>query len=431
METPKEIVAELDKFIVGQANAKRAVAVALRNRWRRRQLEAKMAEEVLPKNILMVGPTGCGKTEIARRVARFAHAPFVKVEATKFTEVGYVGKDTEQIIRDLVEVSLKNFKERIARKNAQTLKQKVNARLVEALLAEDKTPAAVAQIEKMLEQGNLETKEIEVLVEDQVQMPTIDAPGLAGAQMGMLNLNEVFGKMLGKNKKKRLMTVQHARKAIEQEERENLMDEDQANRTAIGEAEQNGIVFIDEIDKICANKESSGRGEISREGVQRDLLPLIEGTTVSTRYGAIKTDHILFIASGAFHNARPSDLMPELQGRLPVRVELSPLTTADFERILMEPKYNLINQYKALFLTEGFKVEFDKKAIKTLAKRAFTINEEVENIGARRLHTVLEKVLEDLSFNAAKGKSFAVTEAYVNKRVDELTGGEQLTRLIL
>jgi len=420
METPQQIVAELDKFIVGQTNAKRAVAVALRNRWRRRQLEAKMAEEVLPKNILMIGPTGCGKTEIARRVAKFADAPFIKVEATKFTEVGYVGKDTEQIIRDLVEVALKNFKEQVVQKNAETLKQKVNKRLIEALVGSE-GPAAFAQMEKMLTQGNLETKEIEIMIQDQIQMPVIDAPGLQGAQMGMLNLNDMFGKMLGKNKKKRLMSVQNARKLIEQEERDNLMDEDQTNRTAIDTAEQSGIVFIDEIDKICSRQEGGSRGEISREGVQ-------------TRYGAIKTDHILFIASGAFHNARPSELMPELQGRLPVRVELSPLTAKDFERILTEPKYNLINQYKALFSTEGFKVEFDKKAIQTLAVRAFTLNEEVENIGARRLHTVLEKVLEELSFNAsqkAAKKSFTITESYVNKRVDELIGSDQLTRLIL
>ncbi len=438
--TPKALVAELDRFIIGQNAAKRAVAVALRNRWRRRQLEPKMAAEVLPKNILMVGPTGCGKTEIARRVALFSDAPFIKVEATKFTEVGYVGKDTEQIIRDLVEVSLKMTKDAIAAKAEDRIKQRAATRLAEAAresLGGEDTPSARAQIAKMLEEGTLDDREIEIILEDNspLVMPTLEAPGMAGTQMGMLNLNEMFGKMLGgKAKKKRLMTIAAAKKAIAQEEAEKTVDEEQARRVAIEAAEENGIVFIDEIDKICSDGgDRPARGEVSREGVQRDLLPLIEGTTVSTRYGAVKTDHILFMASGAFHNARPADLMPELQGRLPVRVELEPLTAEDFERILAEPRYNLIDQYRALLGTEGFAVNFDKGAIKTLAHRAFALNEQVENIGARRLHTVLEKVLEDLSFSATEsgGKKFTVTADYVTKRLEQLLGGEELSRLVL
>lgn len=432
--TPKAIVAELDRFIIGQEKAKKAVAVALRNRWRRQRLEPKMAAEVLPKNILMIGPTGCGKTEIARRVARFAAAPFIKVEATKFTEVGYVGKDTEQIIRDLVETSLKITKDKMAAEVVEQIKKRVDDRLVE-VLGGGEGEAANQQLRRMLGEGTLDEREIEITVEDTspLIMPTLDAPGMSGAQVGMLNLNDMFGKMLGKPKKKRRLKVGNARKALEQEESEKAIDEEQARRTAIEAAEQSGIVFIDEIDKICSANEGATRGEISREGVQRDLLPLIEGTTVSTRYGAVKTDHILFIASGAFHNSRPADLMPELQGRLPVRVELQSLTADDFERILNEPQYNLIEQYKALLATEGFEITFDKAAVKTLAKRAFALNEQVENIGARRLHTVLEKVLEDLSFDATvkKGKRFAVGGKYVDKRLDDLLGGEELSRLVL
>ena len=431
---PRAIVAELDRFIVGQRDAKRAVAVALRNRWRRRRLEPQMAAEVLPKNILMVGPTGCGKTEIARRVARFVDAPFVKVEATKFTEIGYVGKDTEQIIRDLLEVSLKMTKDALAAEVEGRIKKRVADRLI-AALGGGETEAAAAQMRQMLDDGTLDDKEVEITVNDTtpLTMPTLEAPGLSGAQVGMLNLNDMFGKMLGKVRKKRLMSIRNARRAVEQEELERAIDDEQARRSAIEVAEQSGIVFIDEIDKICSGGERTSRGEISREGVQRDLLPLIEGTTVSTRHGAVKTEHILFIASGAFHNSRPADLMPELQGRLPVRVELQSLTSQDFERILAEPQYNLIEQYKALLATEGFEITFDKAAIRTLASRAFALNEQVENIGARRLHTVLEKVLEDLSFGATEkeGEAFTITAEYVNKRVDDLLGGEELSRLIL
>ncbi|MHC8508021.1 MAG: ATP-dependent protease ATPase subunit HslU [Rhodospirillales bacterium] len=435
--TPRETVSELDRFIIGQADAKRAVAIALRNRWRRQQLPDAMKEDVLPKNILMIGPTGVGKTEIARRLAKLVDAPFTKVEATKFTEVGYVGRDVEQIIRDLVETAILQVRERM-RAGVQT-KAEIAAeeRVLDALVGDGAAKDTRGKFRKMLREGELADKEIELNVREQSNpnLPTFDVPGMPGAQMGMLNLNDVFGKAFGgQTGAPKRMTVAESYDVLVAEEGDNLLDEDAVIRAAIDSVENDGIVFIDEIDKITARSERTGSGaDISREGVQRDLLPLIEGTTVSTKRGAVKTDHILFIASGAFHVSKPSDMLPELQGRLPVRVELNALTRDDFVRILTEPETSLIKQYKALLGVEDVTLEFDDAAIGAIADLAAEINQGVENIGARRLHTVMEKLLEELSFEASErgGETVTMTPDDVRARVADLAKNADLSKFIL
>ncbi|MBC6439080.1 MAG: ATP-dependent protease ATPase subunit HslU [Rhodospirillales bacterium] len=432
--SPREIVSELDRFIVGQHDAKRSVAIALRNRWRRRQLEPALREEVLPKNILMIGPTGVGKTEIARRLARLANAPFLKVEATKFTEVGYVGRDVEQIIRDLVEIAITQIRA-ILRKEVEA-KAELNAeeRVLDALVGDNASADTRQKFRAMLREGQLDDREVELQVTEQGSgaLPTFDIPGMPGAQMGMLNLNDIFGKGLGGQTKPRKIKVGESYEVLMAEEADKLLDEETVVKSAIESVEQNGIVFIDEIDKIAARSERQG-ADVSREGVQRDLLPLIEGTTVATKHGSIKTDHILFICSGAFHLAKPSDLLPELQGRLPNRVELRALTRDDFRRILTEPENSLIIQYTALMGTEEVTLEFGGDAIDALADLATKINETVENIGARRLHTVMEKLLEEISFTAPdrSGETIAINAAFVHDRVGELASNADLSRFIL
>ena len=397
--SPREIVSELDRFIVGQADAKRAVSIALRNRWRRQQLEGSLREEVLPKNILMIGPTGVGKTEIARRLAKLANAPFLKVEATKFTEVGYVGRDVEQIIRDLVEVAIVQVRER-KRKDVQARAQlAAEERVLDALVGANASSATRESFRKKLRAGELNDKEIEVETQSSGSgMPMFEIPGMPGAQMGAISIGDIFGKLGGRSKTRRL-TVESSHEILVNEESDKLLDTDQLTLEAISAVENNGIVFLDEIDKICA-REGRAAGDVSREGVQRDLLPLIEGTTVSTKHGAVKTDHILFIASGAFHVAKPSDLLPELQGRLPIRVELQALTRDDMRRILTEPEASLIKQYVALMHTEGVTLDITDGAIDALADVAVAVNSTVENIGARRLQTVMERVLDEISFTA-------------------------------
>ncbi len=432
--SPREIVSELDRHIVGQNDAKRAVAIALRNRWRRQQLPEDLREEVLPKNILMIGPTGCGKTEIARRLARLADAPFIKVEATKFTEVGYVGRDVEQIVRDLVEASITMTRTRMRRDVQARAEIAAEERVLDALVGDNAGAAARESFRRRLRSGELDGREIELEMADTGggSMPTFDIPGMPGAQIGAINLNDILGKALGGRTKKRRMTVAESYDVLMEEESDKLLDDEKVVRSAIEQVEQNGIAFIDEIDKITARSERQG-ADVSREGVQRDLLPLIEGTTVSTKHGAVKTDHILFIASGAFHLAKPADLLPELQGRLPIRVELKALTKDDFRRILTEPQASLVTQYVALMGTEEIELTFSDDAIDALAALAAEINENVENIGARRLHTVLERLLEDISFTAPDrgGEAIEIDAAYVTERVKPLAENADLSRFIL
>ena len=430
--SPREIVSELDRFIIGQADAKRAVAVALRNRWRRKQLPDALREEVLPKNILMVGPTGVGKTEIARRLAKLANAPFIKIEATKFTEVGYVGRDVDSIVRDLLEIALNMTRERLRKEVTAKAEMAAEDRVLGALVGDNASAETRQKFRKMLREGQLNEREIEVQVQESAAtMPTMEIPGMPGAQVGMMNLSEMLGGMLGNRTRTKKMTVAQSYDVLLKEESDKLLNKERVTRDAILSVENDGIVFLDEIDKITGRDDARG-ADVSREGVQRDLLPLIEGTTVSTKYGPVKTDHILFIASGAFHLAKPSDLLPELQGRLPIRVELKALTHDDFVRILTETEASLIKQYKALLATENVTLDFGDDTIEAVADLAAEINSSVENIGARRLHTVLEKLLEDISFTATdrSGETFKIDAPYVRAHVADLAKKGDLSRFI-
>ncbi len=431
--SPREIVSELDRYIVGQHKAKRAVAIALRNRWRRLRLEGTMREEVLPKNILMIGPTGCGKTEISRRLAKLANAPFLKVEATRFTEVGYVGRDVEQIIRDLVEVGIGLVKENKRKGLEAKAHLAAEERVLDALVGASASPMTREAFRKKLRAGELDDKEIEIEVAQSApNMPMFELPNMPGASIGAISIGDIFGKAMGGRSKPRRTTVKEAHEPLIAEESDKLLDQDQVVQEAIREVENNGIVFLDEIDKICA-REHRGGADVSREGVQRDLLPLIEGTNVATKHGTVKTDHILFIASGAFHVAKPSDLLPELQGRLPIRVELKPLDEDDFRRILTETEASLLKQYTALLKTEGVDLSFTPDAVNALARIAVQVNSSVENIGARRLQTVMERVLDDISFTATDrgGETIALDADYVEKHVGDLAKNVDLSRFIL
>jgi len=429
--SPREIVSELDRYVIGQKAAKRAVAIALRNRWRRQALKGEMKDEVLPKNILMIGPTGVGKTEISRRLSKLAEAPFIKVEATRFTEVGYVGRDVEQIIRDLLELAISIEKERMRKEVRVAAQQAAEERVLDALVGNKASVATRESFKKRLRSGDLDDSEIEIEVTDSPNMPNFEIPGMPGANIGMINISEMFGKSTKKGKKKKI-NIKESYEILISEESDKLIEQDKIISAAKISTENNGIVFLDEIDKVSARGDRVG-GDVSREGVQRDLLPLIEGTSVNTKHGAIKTDHILFIASGAFQLAKPSDLLPELQGRLPIRVELSALTSNDFKRILLEPDNSLIKQYKALLETENVTLEFTKDGIETIAKLASQINDRIENIGARRLHTIIEKVLDEISFTATdrSGENILINESYVNKNLGELAKDTDLSKFIL
>ncbi|MDC3026005.1 ATP-dependent protease ATPase subunit HslU [Candidatus Pelagibacter sp.] len=430
--SPREIVSELDRFVVGQNKAKRAVAIALRNRWRRQALSGDMKDEVLPKNILMIGPTGVGKTEISRRLSKLAEAPFVKVEATRFTEVGYVGRDVEQIVRDLLEIAISMEKVK-KRKEVHAQAQKLaEERVLDALVGNKASVATRESFRKRLRDGDLDDNEIEIAVAESNQMPSFEIPGMPGANVGMINISDVLGKSMGQKPKKKKMSVKESHEILINEESDKLIEQDKIIKAAKNSTENNGIVFLDEIDKISARTDRVG-GDVSREGVQRDLLPLIEGTTVSTKYGPIKTDHILFIASGAFQLAKPSDLLPELQGRLPIRVELDALNSDDFKRILKEPDNSLIKQYKALLKTENVDLEFTDDGIDTIANIASEVNTTVENIGARRLHTIIERVLDEISFTATDraGEKITVDSGYIKKNIGELVKDTDLSKFIL
>ena len=430
--SPREIVSELDRFVVGQKNAKRAVAIALRNRWRRQALTGEMKDEVLPKNILMMGPTGVGKTEISRRLSKLAEAPFVKVEATRFTEVGYVGRDVEQIIRDLLEIAIAMEKVK-KRKEVYAKAQKLaEDRVLDALVGNKASVATKESFRKRLRNGDLDNNEIEIDINETAQMPQFEIPGMPGANVGMINISEMLGKSMGGKAKKKKMSVKESHEILINEESDKLIEQDKIIKAAKNSTENNGIVFLDEIDKISARTDRVG-GDVSREGVQRDLLPLIEGTTVSTKYGTIKTDHILFIASGAFQLAKPSDLLPELQGRLPIRVELDALNSDDFIRILKEPDNSLIKQYKALLKTENVDLEFSEDGIDTIANLAYEVNSKIENIGARRLHTIIERVLDEISFTATdrSGEKIVIDAKYVKDNLGDLVKDTDLSKFIL
>jgi len=433
--TPREIVSELDRYIVGQMEAKRAVAIALRNRWRRQQLAPELREEVLPKNILMIGPTGVGKTEISRRLAKLAQAPFLKVEATKFTEVGYVGRDVDQIVRDLLEIGIAQVREKKRREVEAQAEARAEERILDALVGANSSASTREGFRKNLRAGALDQKDIEIEMRDSGGgAPLFEIPGMPSAQISMVNLGDMFGKALGGGRAKtRRLSVADAHAPLVAEEADKLLDQDAILREAIQTVEDNGIVFLDEIDKICARSELRGGGDVSREGVQRDLLPLIEGTVVSTKHGSVKTDHILFIASGAFHTAKPSDLLPELQGRLPIRVELKALTRDDLKRILTEPEASLIKQYVALLKTEDVELAFTEDGIGAIADIAAQVNASLENIGARRLQTIMERVLDEVSFSATErgGERIAIDAAYVHSRVDDLAKDQDLSRFIL
>lgn len=432
--TPQQIVSELDRYIVGQQDAKRAVAIALRNRWRRQQIAEDLADEIMPKNILMIGPTGVGKTEIARRLAKLAKAPFIKIEATKFTEVGYVGRDVDSIIRDLMEIALAMVREVHHKEVRVKAEAATEERILNALVGETASEETRRKFREKLRAGELQDKEIDIDVADTGSnaFPSFDIPGMPGGQMGVLNLSDILGKAMGGRTKTRRMTVEGSTKILIAEESEKLLDQEKVTKEAIDAVENHGIVFLDEIDKVAARGEYRG-AEVSREGVQRDLLPLLEGTTVSTKYGSVKTDHILFIASGAFHMAKPSDLLPELQGRLPIRVELKPLSEDDMMRILTEPEASLIKQYTALMATDGATLDFAKDGIRELALLATKVNREIENIGARRLHTIMERLLEEISFDAPdkKDAKIKITAAYVQKHIGDLAKNTDLSKFIL
>jgi ATP-dependent HslUV protease ATP-binding subunit HslU len=430
--SPREIVSELDRYVIGQNQAKRAVAIALRNRWRRQALTSEMKDEVLPKNILMIGPTGVGKTEISRRLSKLAEAPFIKVEATRFTEVGYVGRDVEQIIRDLLEIAIAMEKVKKRKEVFTKAQQAAEERVLEAMVGNKASIATKESFRKRLRNGDLDKNEIEIDVQEGPSMPSFEIPGMPGANVGMVNIGEMLGKTMGKKPKKKKMNVKESHEILIAEESDKLIEQDKIVKSAKVSTENNGIVFLDEIDKVSARSDRIG-GDVSREGVQRDLLPLIEGTTVSTKYGTIKTDHILFIASGAFQLAKPSDLLPELQGRLPIRVELNALTSEDFKKILREPDNSLIKQYKALLKTEKINLEFTDDGIETIAELATEVNSSVENIGARRLHTIIEKVLDEISFTATDrgGEKIIIDKKYVQKNLGELVKDTDLSKFIL